>query len=176
MGHVRPLTPARSLTLSHKTNLLRHRARILMDAESLPVIIPIFLSNFDKIMPEPRSNPRFIPRLFGPRFSSPPVRPTITFGEPFAFSHGILARLEEYRARRPRPSSRVPLEGGLLGTESTLGVLRVRDEVPGGLMAERLDTARVLKLRSDITAELQDAMRELGRRVAERERSVFTGL
>lgn len=151
--------------------LVNNRGRILMDAESLPTIIPIWLSHFDKIMPEPRSWPRFIPRLFSPRWSSPPVRPTVTFGEPFTFSPDILSRIEAYRARRPRASSRTPLgsESSVLGTESTLGVLSVRDEIPSGLMAHRLDVSGVLKLRSDMTGELQAAMEALGRKVAPRE-------
>lgn len=144
-----------------------------MDADTLPTIIPIWLSNFDKIMPEPRSFPRFIPRLFSPRLSSPPTPPTITFGDPFTFSPSILSRLEAYRARRPHASNRTPLTSGsgLLGTESTLGVLSVKDEIPSGMMAHRIDSTGVLKLRSDMTAELQHAMEALGRTVAARDAS-----
>lgn len=82
-----------------------------------------------------------------------------------------MSRLEDYRARRPYASSRTPLgsDSGILGTESTLGVLSVRDNIPSGLMAHRLDAASVLQLRSDMTAELQDAMAALGRTVATRE-------
>ena len=142
-----------------------------MDAETPPIIIPIWLSHFDKIMPEPRSFPRFVPRLLGPRQHLPqPVRPTITFGEVFTFSPTIVERLREYRLRRPHASSRVPLgrSGNVVvvgGTESTMGLLSARDEVPSGMMAHRLDEAGVLKLRSDITSELQNALRALGESV-----------
>ncbi|KAF8321244.1 hypothetical protein DL93DRAFT_2073043 [Clavulina sp. PMI_390] len=149
-----------------------------MDADTLPTIIPIWLSHFDKIMPEPRSFPRFVPRLFGPRLSSPPVRPSITFGEPFQFSEDIRKRLEEYRRWRPAASTRTPLTGGggasgsglnLLGAESTLGVLKVEDKIPGGMMAAQLDEQAVLRLRIDITAELQRALAGLGSKVEQKD-------
>jgi len=123
-----------------------------MDAETLPTIIPIWLSHFDKIMPEPRSFPRFVPRLLGPRLHLPqPVRPTVTFGELFTFSPSIVERLAVYRL--PRASSRVPLgsSGNVVGGT--------------GLLRHRLDEAGVLKLRSDITSELQNALRALGENV-----------
>jgi len=150
-------------------NNILNRGRIIMDAETLPTIIPIWLSHFDKIMPEPRSFPRFVPRLLGPHQHLPqPVRPTITFGELFTFSPSIVERLKEYRFRRPSVSSRVPLgsNGNVVGgTESTMGLLSARDEVPSGMMGHRLDEAGVLKLRSDITSELQNALRALGESV-----------
>jgi hypothetical protein len=140
-----------------------------MDAETLPTIMPIWLSHFDKIMPEPRSFPRFVPRLLGPRQHQPRrVQPTVTFGEPFIFSEGILDRLKEYRSKIPNTSSHVPLGSGwsvVGGTGSTLELLSVRDEVPSGMMAHRLNEAGVLKLRTDITSELQDALRALGESV-----------
>lgn len=41
-----------------------------MDAQTQPTIIPIWLSHFDLLMPEPRAHPRFIPRLLSPRLLS----------------------------------------------------------------------------------------------------------
>jgi len=150
-------------------NNFLNRGRILMDAETVPTIIPIWLSHFDKIMPEPRSFPRFVPRLLGPHQHLPqPVRPKITFGELFTLSPSIVERLKEYRLRRPPASSRVHLgsNGNVVGgTESTMGLLSARDEVPTGMMAHCLDEAGVLKLRSDITSELQNALRALGESV-----------
>jgi len=139
-----------------------------MDAETLPTIIPIWLSHFDKIMPEPRSFPRFVPRLLGPRQHLPqPVRPTVTFGEPFTFSPNILERLKEYRL--PRASNGVPLgsSGNVVGgtEESMMGLLSARGEVPSGMMSHHLDETGVLKLRSDVTSELQNALRALGESV-----------
>ena len=177
VGDVSPLSPGSSHLgtdvptivepFPMKFLLITHvRGRIVMDAEALPTIIPIWLSHFDKIMPEPRSFPRFVPRLLGPRQHQPQrVEPTITFGEPFMFSEGILEGLREYRSRRPSASSCVPLGSSGRGMESTLGLFSARDEVPSGMMAHRLDEAGVLKLRSDITSELQGALGALGESV-----------
>jgi len=138
-----------------------------MDAETVPTIIPIWLSHFDKIMPEPRSFPRFVPRLLGPHQHLPqPVRPKITFGELFTLSPSIVERLKEYRL--PRASSGVPLgsSGNIVGgMERMMGLLSAWDEVPSGMTGHRLDETGVLKLRSDITSELQNALRALGESV-----------
>lgn len=50
-------------------------------------------------------------------------------------------------------------------------MLSVRDEIPSGMMAHSLDSAGVLKLRSDMTAELQQALEALGRTAAARNAS-----
>lgn len=163
MGNVSPHFRSLSQLPVVQTPTIMFRGRILMDAETLPTIIPIWLSHFDKIMPESRSFPRFIPRLLGPRQQPQPVRPTITFGEPFTFSKGTLERLNEYRLKRPSLSSRIPLgtSGGVaVGTEGTLRL--IRDAVPSGMIAHHLDAAGVLKLRSDLTSELQYALGALG--------------
>lgn len=38
-------------------------SRILLEAETLPAVVPIWLSGFDRLMPEPRNWPRWMPRL-----------------------------------------------------------------------------------------------------------------
>lgn len=146
--------------------------RILMDVERMPTIIPIWLSNFDRIMPEPRSSPRFVPRLLAPRLlsrsipsysffnPSPEYVPTITFGNPFTFSEDTLSRLDHYRQTRPSQSTKTPL--GLAGTEGIGFGPLVRDHVPSGMMAHQRDGERVLELRKQLTAELQTALENLG--------------
>jgi len=49
-------------------------ARVIMEVRQLPVVIPVWLTGFDDVMPEDRLWPRFLPRL-GKDLS-------ITFGEP----------------------------------------------------------------------------------------------
>lgn len=49
-------------------------SRMLLEAETLPVVVPIWLTGFDRLMPEPRSWPRWMPRLGNPV--------SIHFGEP----------------------------------------------------------------------------------------------
>lgn len=65
-------------TSSEKHELLRFKwgvGRILMEAMKPPVIIPMWLEGFDKMMPEGRSAPwKFLPR--------PGVKLSVTFGKP----------------------------------------------------------------------------------------------
>ncbi|KLO07405.1 acyltransferase-domain-containing protein [Schizopora paradoxa] len=49
-------------------------ARIIMEVNHLPTVIPMWISGFNEIMPEPRNFPRFIPR--------PGANLTVTFGAP----------------------------------------------------------------------------------------------
>ncbi|TDL20409.1 acyltransferase-domain-containing protein [Rickenella mellea] len=50
--------------------------RIIMETQHLPTIIPMWLTGFDGLMPEPRGFPAFLPRIFPRKAFS------ITFGAP----------------------------------------------------------------------------------------------
>lgn len=147
-----------------------------MDASTTPTLLPIHIQNFNLIMPEPRSFPRFIPRLLSPRIRSmfhshsksttstspvPNYTPTIAFGTPIMLPDDLIQRIDDYRARRPTRSTKEP-------ANSLGGMLKVQDEIPGGMVMMTRegsgDGQSVLKLRRDITSFLQSEMEALGRR------------
>lgn len=97
-----------------------------------PLVIPMWLSGFDNLMPEGRSSPwKFIPRFF----ASSRVRLGVTFGE--------------------------AVEGKDIVSEGLKGArLRVRDEGRNECLEK--DVASV---RSEITAVVQRAVEDLGRKM-----------
>lgn len=71
--------PEGAVNLTHTTRMRRFKwgvARLALEAHAMPVMIPIWLTGFDQIMPEHRSAPRWVPRL-GARVS-------VTFGQPIS--------------------------------------------------------------------------------------------
>lgn len=71
------LFPEGYVNVSTSSRLRRFKwgiARMLMEAETLPTVVPIWITGFDKLMPEPRDKPKWLPR-FGHDV-------TIDFGEP----------------------------------------------------------------------------------------------
>ncbi|KDQ11433.1 hypothetical protein BOTBODRAFT_46403 [Botryobasidium botryosum FD-172 SS1] len=68
--------------------------RILMDTKTSPTVIPMWISGFDKIMPEPRRL-KFIPRL-GKRVS-------ITFGDPLQVTTRTQEIVSQFRENRIQP-------------------------------------------------------------------------
>ncbi|KAE8222219.1 hypothetical protein CF319_g4546 [Tilletia indica] len=69
--------PEGYVNLSRTTDLRRFKwgiSRIAMETERAPVCVPIWISGFDQVMPEPRSRPRWLPR--------PGATLSITFGRP----------------------------------------------------------------------------------------------
>ncbi|PWY97556.1 acyltransferase-domain-containing protein, partial [Testicularia cyperi] len=71
------LFPEGYVNVSTSTRLRRFKwgiARMLLEAQTLPTVVPIWLSGFDRLMPEPRSWPNWMPRLGN--------EVTIHFGEP----------------------------------------------------------------------------------------------
>ncbi|KAF8314568.1 uncharacterized protein EI90DRAFT_3089979 [Cantharellus anzutake] len=175
--------------------LLRFRwgvGRIIMNTRAFPTIIPMWLSGFDKLMPESRSFPKFIPRL------SPKHEVSITFGNPIDFkaSYSPLGpltqkaaqlmelgeRLETHRRRRrsdtimysqsPKPlftqRPLYPLSDHLFPSRRHQ-LLEKRIQSETGL-AESLDygissEAEVVQLRKDVTAHLQECVHALGKLV-----------
>ncbi|EJD38157.1 acyltransferase-domain-containing protein [Auricularia subglabra TFB-10046 SS5] len=79
--------------LSAQAQLLRFKwgiGRMLMDTERTPVVIPMWLTGFDQVMPEKRSFPRFLPRIRKDI--------TITFGEPTTLAKRLDDVLVPWRA------------------------------------------------------------------------------
>ncbi|KAK0548092.1 Lyso-phosphatidylcholine acyltransferase [Tilletia horrida] len=69
--------PEGYVNLSRTTDLRRFKwgiSRMAMEADRAPVCIPIWITGFDQVMPEPRSAPRWLPRLG--------ASVTVTFGRP----------------------------------------------------------------------------------------------
>ncbi|EED84205.1 predicted protein [Postia placenta Mad-698-R] len=139
--------------------------RIVMETANTPVIIPMWLTGFDRLMPEGRSFPwKFIPR---PRISL-----SVTFGKPID-ANEIRNALHTHRAtpgvsgstsgglsdpRRPheeQKSSEIS-RAAWLGEAANPELL----EEPG-----RDTVAAVATVRSAVTALLQHKVEELGREV-----------
>ncbi|KAK0534394.1 Lyso-phosphatidylcholine acyltransferase [Tilletia horrida] len=69
--------PEGYVNLSLTTDLRRFKwgiSRIAMESDRAPLCIPIWITGFDQIMPEPRAKPRWLPR--------PGASVSITFGRP----------------------------------------------------------------------------------------------
>jgi len=181
-------------SLNPSGELFRFRwgvGRIIMNTHALPTIIPMWLSGFDKLMPEPRSFPKFIPRL------SPRNEISITFGRPIDFtaSSGLLPpsssrsppqltelgeRLEKHRQRR-RPNimdttfkaSPFTLQSPGPKLSDRLLPSRRRQLLDKRIgteseLAQSLDYApsteeEVVQVRRDVTAYLQECVNALGR-------------
>ncbi|KAG2051311.1 hypothetical protein BDR06DRAFT_990468 [Suillus hirtellus] len=119
--------------------------RILMETAVPPLIIPMWLTGFDKLMPEHRSFPhKYFPRLG--------VRLGVAFGVPIPVEE-ITAALS---AR-----SYVPLIGED-GTNSKLS----NELYPGGRVGRTPHKRHMDVARSDVTAIIQRAVEALGRRVS----------
>uniref|UniRef100_V5ENF5 Tafazzin family protein n=2 Tax=Kalmanozyma brasiliensis (strain GHG001) TaxID=1365824 RepID=V5ENF5_KALBG len=75
------LFPEGYVNVSTSTRLRRFKwgiSRMILEAEKLPTVVPIWITGFDRLMPEPRDKPKWLPR-FG-------ADVTITFGEPITQS------------------------------------------------------------------------------------------
>ncbi|KAG2119087.1 acyltransferase-domain-containing protein [Suillus discolor] len=119
--------------------------RILMETAVPPLIIPMWLTGFDKLMPEHRSFPyKYFPRLG--------VRLGVAFGDPIPVEE-ITAALS---AR-----SYVPLVTED-GTNSKLS----NELYPGGCVGRTAHKRHMDVARSDVTATIQRAVEALGRRVS----------
>lgn len=142
--------------------------RIVMETVNTPIIIPMWLTGFDRLMPEGRSFPwKFIPR--------PRVSLSVTFGKPID-ANEIRNALHTHRAtpgisrstsgglsdpRRPheeQKSSEIS-RAAWLGEAANPELL----EEPG-----RDTVAAVASVRSAVTAVLQRKVEELGREVVSR--------
>jgi len=87
---------------THDRSLSFSRGRILMEAPILPVIIPMWLTGFDKLMPEGRTFPyKYFPR--------PGAELTVTFGNPIP-AWDITSCLDPCLSNRPAGTSEATFE------------------------------------------------------------------
>jgi monolysocardiolipin acyltransferase len=133
---------------------LINRARIIMDAEEMPEVIPIWISRFDTLMPESRSWPRLIPRKGG--------NVSITIGKPLTST--IKPLVDEWKkiAQNQRDDlngKELPIDG------NTQSVREVADREDG----------RERQIRVRICEVLQKAVHSLGVEVERKEGRFETG-
>ncbi|KAI0740387.1 acyltransferase-domain-containing protein [Earliella scabrosa] len=142
--------------------------RIIMEAEKAPVIIPMWLTGFDKLMPEGRPFPyKFLPR--------PGAALSVTFGKPVPAQdiQDTLAMLVQQRRMPDLPHSPlgVPaspsrsLEEEISGDVTQHGWLGAT--LSHVMQAEVLpeSAAEIARVRSAVTAVIQRDVEALGRSV-----------
>lgn len=81
------LFPEGYVNVSTSTRLRRFKwgiARMVLEAKALPTVVPIWITGFDKMMPEPREKPKWLPRFGGDV--------SITFGEPITDQLGPVVK------------------------------------------------------------------------------------
>ncbi|GAC99438.1 hypothetical protein PHSY_007039 [Pseudozyma hubeiensis SY62] len=92
------LFPEGYVNVSTSTRLRRFKwgiSRMLIEAEKMPVVMPIWITGFDKLMPEPRDKPKWLPR-WG-------ADVTIDFGEPISDTIGpIIKAIKETGEAAPQ--------------------------------------------------------------------------
>ncbi|KAL1942234.1 hypothetical protein VTO73DRAFT_6298 [Trametes versicolor] len=148
--------------------------RIVMEAQQPPIIIPMWLTGFDKLMPEGRSFPyKFLPK--------PGAELSVTFGEPVPVQdlQEALDKLVREKQLPEAPKSTHgglsdlsrPREEGLSGAVAEQGWLAqpVSHAMEG--MAEHREIGdpvlaeEIARVRSAVTAVIQREVEALGRRV-----------
>ena len=90
--------PEGRVNLTSSAFLLRFKwgiARMALEARRMPLIVPVWLTGFDQIMPAHRAHPRWLPRLG--------ADVTVTFGTPID-----LARLEPFAQAYAAGTADVP--------------------------------------------------------------------
>ncbi|TFK73013.1 acyltransferase-domain-containing protein [Pluteus cervinus] len=117
--------------------------RMLIEPKALPVVIPMWLSGFDQLMPEGRPFPnKYLPR--------PGAHLSVTFGEPVA-SELIQGVLENTR----HPINIEP------DNKHAMGWVGKQDS-----NARNNDEQQLISVRTKVTALVHDAVEALGRTVA----------
>ncbi|EPQ53267.1 acyltransferase-domain-containing protein [Gloeophyllum trabeum ATCC 11539] len=131
--------------------------RMLMETALPPTVIPMWLTGFDKLMPEGRSIPyKFLPR--------PGVALSVTFGKPISAEkiRSALASIDRDPARvQVTPSSEVKHGGGWMGEAISRTVYTERYREREGKLWEEM--ARV---RSEVTEIVRQEVEALGRSVS----------
>ncbi|GLB33482.1 putative acyltransferase-domain-containing protein [Lyophyllum shimeji] len=125
--------------------------RIIMETSTPPVVIPIWLTGFDKLMPEGRPFPyKYLPR--------PGAQLSVTFGSPIP-SEEIQRALGEFgSSHRTPPDPPTPIHA-----QKPIGWIKDRldkDVHPASIRDEEL-----VKIRAAVTAIVQQAVESLGRSV-----------
>ncbi|ORX39877.1 hypothetical protein BD324DRAFT_615344 [Kockovaella imperatae] len=152
--HIFPEGKVNQRNINPEGGLIRFKwgvSRILMDSKTLPEIIPMWISGFDTVMPEPRSVPKWLPRRGG--------KVTVTYGQPV--TDRIRPLIDEWRR----------LAGNQQGTVGVGGVWEKQGSSPSGQEqrrtreAGRLADGHERTLRIKICEVLQESVRKLGEAV-----------
>ncbi|KAH9840643.1 acyltransferase-domain-containing protein [Rhodofomes roseus] len=150
--------------------------RILMETMKPPIIIPMWLTGFDQLMPEGRSAPwKFLPRpgaalsiTFGKPVDNAAIRETLNVAvnkgdipELPQSTHG--GRKDPVRPHQEEVSARVSESGWLGGAASPR--TKVGSESETTRTAEWRAAEEIARIRSAVTALLQRKVEELGKDV-----------
>jgi len=114
--------------------------RIIMESSVPPLVIPMWLTGFDQLMPEGREFPyKYFPR--------PGVQLSVTFGDPLP----------------PRDIEKaLGVTTGWMVSETTLEF----NQKGGGNNTRNMRNAQSLKVRTEVTALVQKAVESLGRSIS----------
>ncbi|KAI0667414.1 acyltransferase-domain-containing protein [Trametes maxima] len=162
---------------SNAARLIRFKwgiGRIMMEAQKPPVIVPMWLTGFDKLMPEGRPFPyNFVPK--------PGAALSVTFGEPVPVSdiqEALDTLIREHRLpAAPRSShgglanASRPAEEGRSAEVAERGWLggpvshAIGSEPEKHILVDPAMAQEVARVRSAVTAVIQREVEALGRRV-----------
>ncbi|KAI9574989.1 acyltransferase-domain-containing protein [Boletus coccyginus] len=137
--------------------------RIIMETNVPPLIIPMWLTGFDKLMPEHRPFPyKYLPKMG--------VQLGVTFGDPIP-PDKIMVALNALR--RPKCTSLFPDVIDTLNRSGLCNALHVRGwlegahvQAGGSPLVEREGAGPRAQIRSEVTAIIQRAVEDLGRTVS----------
>ena len=134
-----------------------------METRVPPIVIPMWLTGFDKLMPEGRAFPyKYLPRI-GNHFS-------ITFGEPLAPDElaaalglvGAAIQIETFPSHEEKKS--IPETERFEGWKGEKGSLGLRKTAEWEV--ERRKNIDVAKIRTELTAIVQQRVEALGRSIS----------
>jgi len=129
--------------------------RILMETAKPPVVIPVWLTGFDTLMPEGRAFPyKYFPR--------PGAKLSVTFGDPIPADviQKALGNLGDGQTDKLEAVARPPLPKGWIRDQITS---KLGDKGAIDNADER--TKDILKIRSEVTAIIRDSVEALGRSI-----------
>jgi len=139
--------------------------RIIMETNVPPLIIPMWLTGFDKLMPEHRPFPyKYLPKMG--------IQLGVTFGHPIPPDKTLNALHKLKRSSSPPGVVKNSLRDSGPPSRSTLHVRGWMEGAivqAGGDLPEREGAGRCAqmdKIRSDVTAIIQRAVEDLGREVS----------
>lgn len=153
------LFPEGAVNLTHCTRMRRFKwgiSRLFLEAPKSPVVIPIWLTGFDQVMPEHRRAPRWLPRL-GADIS-------VTFGEPIA-----QAKLQPYADLYTQLKARqdTDIAHHLPALPSAVPNEHLYPNAPAQLRPE--DSPAYAALRSHLAALLREELAKLGEETRKRQ-------
>ena len=134
-------------------------ARLILEADPCPDVVPMWVDGLDKVMPEDRQWPRFIPRLFKPI--------SVTFGD--RVSPEMFEPLRQrWKALVQKHSSKAATEKLALGADREGGVLLRKEDAevaldPGVLSEELMYDRDAVKLREECTLMIRNEVLKIRR-------------